>query len=256
MEHHLDGVRKEIDEVDQGLLELLARRKELVARVAKTKSEHGLPIYAPDREARLIEARRQEAVARGVSPDLIEDVLRRVMRESYSAEEVSGFKPLNPELGPIVVIGGAGGMGDLFVRMFKLSQYDVRILEKDDWHQADDLLRDAGMVVVSVPIALTLDVIERLKGKLPPQCILADLTSIKASPVERMLQVHDGPVVGLHPMFGPATGSFAKQLVVHCPGRGEEHYAWLLQQMGIWGAELLKARTRFKSTCSSRRCAP
>jgi chorismate mutase/prephenate dehydrogenase len=51
-----------------------------------------------------------------------------------------------------------------------------------------------------------------------------------------MMAKHDGPVVGLHPMFGPNT-SFVKQIVVVCDGRGEEHYQWLLHQMKIWGCQ-------------------
>ena len=56
-----------------------------------------------------------------------------------------------------------------------------------------------------------------------------------------MLASHSGPVVGLHPMFGPDVGSLAKQVVVVCHGRGREQYEWLLEQIGIWGARLVEA---------------
>jgi chorismate mutase/prephenate dehydrogenase len=46
----------------------------------------------------MLASRRKEAQALGVSPDLIEDVLRRVMRESYSSENDKGFKTLCPSL--------------------------------------------------------------------------------------------------------------------------------------------------------------
>ena len=82
----------------------------------------------------------------GISPDLVEDVLRRVMRESYSAEGKTGFKPTNPELGPIVIVGGRGMMGSMFATMFEASSYDVVSLEKDDWNRSDDVLSRAGMV--------------------------------------------------------------------------------------------------------------
>jgi chorismate mutase/prephenate dehydrogenase len=88
----LTALRDQIDEVDKALLELLARRMSLVAEVGEVKSQYGLPIYVPEREASMLASRRQEAEALGVSPDLIEDVLRRVMRESYSSENDKGFK--------------------------------------------------------------------------------------------------------------------------------------------------------------------
>ena len=120
----------------------------------------------------MLAKRRAEAESQGVPPDLIEDVLRRVMRESYSSEKDSGFKCVNPALRPIVVIGGNGQLGRLFVNMFRLSGYQVEVLGRNDWDHADELLANAGMVVVSVPIDITCDVIDRLTT-LPPDCLLS-----------------------------------------------------------------------------------
>lgn len=233
----LNELRDQIDAVDKQMVELLARRLALVEKVGEVKSQHGLPIYAPDREAAMLASRREEAERKGVPPQLIEDILRRTMRESYASEKDSGFKCLNPELRSVVIIGGHGQLGGLFARMFKLSGYQVKILGSKDWQHADEILGDAGMVVVTVPIHLTLGVIEKL-GNLPSDCILCDLTSVKSKPLKAMLEVHQGPVVGLHPMFGPDVPSLAKQVIVYCDGRGEAHYQWLLKQFSIWGASL------------------
>ncbi|MCG7499847.1 bifunctional chorismate mutase/prephenate dehydrogenase [Vibrio sp. Of7-15] len=235
MAAELNELRNQIDEVDKQMVELLARRLALVEQVGEVKSQHGLPIYAPDREAAMLASRREEAASKGVPPSLIEDILRRTMRESYSSENDSGFKCLKPELRPIVIVGGNGQLGSLFARMFTLSGYQVRILGSQDWDRADELLADAGMVVVTVPINLTESVIAKL-GNLPEDCILCDLTSIKKKPLEAMLASHQGPVIGLHPMFGPDVPSLAKQVIVYCDGRGEEQYQWLLAQFQIWGA--------------------
>lgn len=233
----LNELRDQIDAVDKQMVELLARRLELVEKVGEVKSQHGLPIYAPDREAAMLASRREEAAKKGVPPQLIEDILRRTMRESYASEKDSGFKCLNPELRSVVIIGGNGQLGGLFGRMFKLSGYDVKVLGSQDWDKADALLENAGLVVVTVPIHKTLGVIEKLNN-LPEDCILCDLTSIKSKPLKAMLAVHKGPVVGLHPMFGPDVPSLAKQVIVHCDGRDKEQYEWLLKQFSIWGASL------------------
>ncbi|WP_192459229.1 bifunctional chorismate mutase/prephenate dehydrogenase [Musicola keenii] len=233
----LTALRDQIDEVDKALLALLSRRLQLVAEVGEVKSRYGLPIYAPDREAAMLSSRREDAEVLGVPPDLIEDVLRRVMRESYTSENDKGFKTLRPELRPIVIVGGRGQMGRMFDKMLTLSGYQVRILEQGDWPQADALLADAGMVIISVPIHITEQVIARLP-KLPDDCILVDLASVKNAPLQAMLAAHQGPVVGLHPMFGPDTGSLAKQVVVYCDGRQPEAYQWLLEQIQVWGARL------------------
>ena len=231
----LSRLRQEIDTLDAQLVELLARRLEVVNEVGKVKSQHGLPIYAPDREADMFARRRQDAMERGVPPDLIEDVLRRAMRESYRSEHGSGFKCIRPDLGSIVVVGGHGRLGSLFVRLFESSGYTVRTLGENDWNQAEALIAGAGLVVVSVPIAATPDAIGQLP-RLPDDCVLADFTSIKSVPLEAMMAAHPGPVVGLHPMFGPDVPSLAKQVVAYCDGRQPEAYRWLLEQIRIWGA--------------------
>lgn len=92
----LNALRDQIDAVDKQMLELLAQRLALVEKVGgEVKSEHGLPIYAPDREAAMLASRRAEAEKMGIPPQLIEDILRRTMRESYASEKDSGFKCLN-----------------------------------------------------------------------------------------------------------------------------------------------------------------
>ncbi|OTA20961.1 chorismate mutase [Xenorhabdus beddingii] len=237
MAAELSQLREQIDEVDKALLALLANRMNLVAQVGEIKSQLGLPIYAPDREAAMLASRRQEAENMGIPPDLIEDILRRIMRESYVSENDKGFKKLCSHLGPVVIVGGAGKMGKLFSRLLTLSGYEVRVLEAGDWDNAESILADAGMVIVSVPIHLTEEIIHRLPP-LPEQCILVDLASIKHRPLKAMLDVHQGPVLGLHPMFGPDVGSFAKQVVVYCDGRYPEAYQWFLEQIAVWGARL------------------
>ena len=233
----LDALRQDIDAVDKQILKLLAERLALVEKVGEVKSEHGLPIYVPEREAAMLASRRNEAEVLGVPPQLIEDILRRTMRESYLSEKDSGFKCLNPDLRNIVVIGGKGKLGQLFSRMFKLSGYHVDVIDREDWNRSEHLLHNAGVVVVTVPIDLTETIISRLSN-LPKDCILCDLTSIKAVPMKAMLEVHNGPVVGFHPMFGPDTSSFAKQVILCSHGRGQDQYQWLLDQFSIWGVTL------------------
>ena len=93
------------------------------------------------------------------------------------------------------------------------------------------------MVIVSVPIHKTAATIAQLPP-LPADCILVDLASVKAEPLQAMLAAHNGPVLGLHPMFGPDSGSLAKQVVVYCDGRQPEAYQWFLEQIQVWGARL------------------
>ncbi|MGL4447048.1 MAG: bifunctional chorismate mutase/prephenate dehydrogenase [Shewanella sp.] len=237
----LEHLRGLIDGVDQQLLHLLRKRLDLVAQVGTVKHGAGLPIYAPQREAAMLAKRREEAQAMGIAPQLIEDILRRLMRESYLNEKDVGFKQVKKDLGSVVIVGGKGQLGGLFQQMLTLSGYQVKLLDKDDWQHAEALFADAGLVLVTVPIAITCDLIREQLTQLPQDCILADLTSIKTEPLKAMLAAHPGPVVGFHPMFGPDVGSLAKQVVVVCHGREADKYQWLLEQIAIWGARIVEA---------------
>ncbi len=237
MENSLDQLRTKIDSLDSQLVDILAKRAELTQQVGEVKSRTGMPIYVPSREAELIAKRRLEAEEKGVAPALIEDLLRRIMRESYLTQNKQYLK-VNNDIEKIVVVGGAGALGKIFVNMFNKSGYAVEILEQNDWPKAQSILENANLVLVAVPIKLTTDVIVKLGALIPPNCVLADVTSTKQSPLNAMLKSHTGPVVGLHPMFGPDVQSLVKQVVVVCEGRHPDAYQWLIEQMRVWGAVL------------------
>ena len=47
----LKDIRKEIDSLDQELIEIFAKRLALVKKVGEIKHQQSLPIYVPEREA-------------------------------------------------------------------------------------------------------------------------------------------------------------------------------------------------------------
>lgn len=233
-QQHLQQLREAIDNTDSELVQILLKRRQLAAEVGVVKRQLGQPLYVPEREASMLVAKRKQAEQAGLSPDLIEDVLRRIIRESYQQQQAADVH-LNDKT--VVIVGGNGALGQLFVRLFSSAGAKVLILDKDDWQHAEHFCEQADLVLISVPIAHTLTVIEALPS-LPPGCILADLTSVKRQPLNAMLAKHSGPVVGLHPMFGPKQVTLAKQLVVACHGRDEDQYQWLLASIERWGAHI------------------
>jgi len=234
---NLKVLRDEIDDIDSQLVSLLAKRLAVTTKVGELKSAEGMPIFAPEREALLIAKRREQAQLSGLSGDLIEDILRRLMRDSYVSQDASGYQCINPDCKKVVVVGGKGQLGSVFVDLFKRSGYQVAIIEQEDWPNSDVILAEASLVIVAVPIRLTSMVIHHLNN-LPDDCILADFTSVKESPLFEMMKAHAGPVVGLHPMFGPDVTGLIKQTIIVCDGREKSKYQWLLKQFQVWGASL------------------
>ena len=136
----LAELRAQIDQLDQELLQLLAKRLEVVHKVGEVKQQHGLPIYVPQREIEMLQRKREAAEQLGLSPDLIEDILRRIMRESYVSENRFGFKTVNPAIRKIVIVGGRGKLGCLLGRYLQDSGYPVVALEYEDWPLAESIL--------------------------------------------------------------------------------------------------------------------
>ncbi|WP_225624850.1 bifunctional chorismate mutase/prephenate dehydrogenase [Blochmannia endosymbiont of Colobopsis nipponica] len=234
----LDFLRNEIDRLDKSLLNILAKRLLLVSQIGELKSRFGLSVHAPDREEMMFSSRRKEAEELGISPDLIEDILRRVIRESYFNENEKGFKNLCPYLRPVIIISNDAGMGKLFNRMFILSGYQVRFLEKEDLYLEEKNLQSACLVLIIASISFTKIVISKLP-KLMNDCILVNVSSIKDHALlEIMLGFHRGPVLTLHPMFPSDIQNMIKQAIIYYKGRMSEMCQWLLDQIRVWGVKL------------------
>jgi len=228
-------LRVEIDAIDHQLVDLLAQRQQKVRQVVTIKQAQRLPVYHPAREENLVSERREQARAAGLDPDHVEELYRCILRNSRSKQAAHlGTRGIRAGA-TVLLVGGDGKMGRLFARWFGEAGYQLRVLEVDDWARADELCQGIDLALVTVPIGLTSSVILDLGPKLPERCVLADITSIKQAPVAAMLQAHRGPVIGLHPLFGPMTTSMDKQIVVATPGRFPEDSQWLMDQFFAWG---------------------
>lgn len=241
LETLLGEARGEIDAIDTRILDLLAERRKVVEKVVEVKKSHGLPVYHPAREENLLSKRREEAVRLGLGPDMVEDLFRTIMRGSrISQNESMRGKSVAPGAS-VLFVGGQGAMAQSLSPWFVEAGYEVRILDVDDWDRVETLCRGLNLAILAVPIDATPSAAKRLSPHLPPDCVLADITSVKARPLKAMLDSFSGPVVGLHPMFGPGTSTLDKQIVVVTEGREPEKCRWVVDQLATWGAVIVKA---------------
>jgi chorismate mutase len=74
-------VREQIDRIDHGLVLLLANRFALTQRVGVLKAQRGLEALDPERESRKLAEIRRLCESHGVEPDLVAEILARVMAE-------------------------------------------------------------------------------------------------------------------------------------------------------------------------------
>ena len=151
----------------------------------------------------------------------------------------------------VVIIGHKGRMGQLLLQRWQQgSREDAGLDQKlvcsgpnqelvcsgldQPLHEADlaASCSSADALMLCVPAAALREVAERCVPHLPPHCVLADITSVKARPMEIMQRLWSGPVVGTHPLFGPAPDPDMELPVTITPGQhAEEQHIALIESL-------------------------
>lgn len=126
----------------------------------------------------------------------------------------------------IGIIGGKGDMGRWFAHFFSQEGYTVHIAGRDEGMSLAEMGARCSVVVVSVPISVTGEVIEKIGPAMGTDALLMDITSLKAEPVAAMLRSAQCNVIGCHPLFGPEVPSLEGYSFVLCPAR-VGNGAWL-----------------------------
>lgn len=118
----------------------------------------------------------------------------------------------------IGIIGGNGQMGKLFAKFLGTICPNIIVsdLLKKTKYNNISLTEQADIVIISVPILKTTEVIKEILPSTRKKQILMDLTSIKSFPIKAMLK-GKSEVIGLHPMFGPGVKKL--QTIVMCAAR-------------------------------------
>lgn len=78
----LSSLRREIDRIDDELLELLSQRMSLSREIGRFKKERRMPVIQPDRYNALMNRRVSEACGLGLSPEFVRGLLAAIHEES------------------------------------------------------------------------------------------------------------------------------------------------------------------------------
>lgn len=127
----------------------------------------------------------------------------------------------------IGIIGGTGGMGRWFADLLQKEGCCVHVWGRKSSMSINELVGLCNVVVISVPISVTAEMIKQVGPLLAENQLLMDLTSLKKEPVEIMLSSSSAEVVGCHPLFGPQLTDVRGQNIVLCPARGSKWLIWL-----------------------------
>jgi len=131
-------------------------------------------------------------------------------------------------------------MGRWFAAFFEKEGHPVIVSGKGTGPRPDEMAASCPVVIVSVPIGATIEVIRQVGPHMKRDSLLMDLTSLKAEPVRAMLESSVSEVIGLHPLFGPGVPSLEGQNVVLCPARGDRWLPWVRDVLVKGGANLIE----------------
>jgi len=140
----------------------------------------------------------------------------------------------------IGIIGGNSGIGRWFANFFKKEGYAVHVSGRRTGMDMDEMAEKCQVVIVSVPISATVQVIKQLGPRMKKESLLMDLTSLKKEPVMAMLKSSISEIIGLHPLFGPGIRSISGKNVAVCPVRTKKWLPWLTEILKRRGANLIE----------------
>lgn len=136
----------------------------------------------------------------------------------------------------IGVIGGTRGLGKTLAKYLKQDNFEVTITGRDEStglkvseelgvNYSNDNIKvteSSDIVIISVPIASTINVIKELAPHMKQDSLMVDVTSVKEGPsytMEECLKENGNSFefIPTHPVFGPRTNSFNGQVIVLTP---------------------------------------
>lgn len=136
------------------------------------------------------------------------------------------IKVINMKIG---IIGGSDGLGKTLVYYFR-DEFEVTITARDHkkgMKVADELGVEyvesnkqlagmSDMLIISVPINFTPDVIREVAPFMRKGSVMIDITSIKEEPLKAMEEYLPSNVefIPTHPIFGPRTTDLSNQVIV------------------------------------------
>lgn len=235
LQDQLGRLRKELDEVDRRLIELAARRQQLVSDIGGIKKRHGRQLRDFKREREVLDGVRLAAESKGLDPALAEDLFQRLIEASLTRQERERLRLTGHGSGQrALVIGGGGRMGRWLVAFLDGQGFDVLIADPavaadgeryfSDWRSAP---LDVSVIAVTAPLRVSAEVLAALSQR-RTDALVFDVGSLKTPLVPALRAAADAglKLCSIHPMFGPNTQVLSEKHVllmdVGHPGAVEE----------------------------------
>jgi prephenate dehydrogenase len=148
----------------------------------------------------------------------------------------------------ITIIGGSGGMGKVFGKYFQDRGFDVTFYARNEQklrEAATELnvkfelsleksVINADIVMISIPINSTPNMIKKIGPLLKKNALLFDITSLKYTVFKALTEVKNKfPVncISFHPMFGPGISDMKNYVMMVLKVGGTDQYEVIINEL-------------------------
>jgi len=145
------------------------------------------------------------------------------------------------------IIGGSGGMGKVFGRFFKKHGFAITLFARNEDKlkkaaielgvnyelSLEKSVKNADIVMISIPISSTPDMIRKIAPLLKENAIVFDITSLKNAVFKALTEIKNNfPVncISLHPMFGPGIKDMKNYFMMVLNVGGTDQYDELINE--------------------------
>jgi chorismate mutase len=87
MKKQLEDLRKQIDEIDNLIVDLLAKRMKVVEKVGVLKKQHNVPPLDPARWQQVLTSKMEKAKSLGLDREMVKKIYNIIHEEALKIEE-------------------------------------------------------------------------------------------------------------------------------------------------------------------------
>jgi len=148
----------------------------------------------------------------------------------------------------VTIIGGSGGMGKVFGIFFKKHGFAITLFARNEDKlkevaielsvnyelSLEKRVKNADIVMISIPISPTPDMIRKIAPLLKENAIIFDITSLKHAVFKALTEIKNNfPVncISLHPMFGPGIKDLENYFMMVLKVGGTDQYDELINEL-------------------------
>ncbi len=228
----LDNLRERIKGIDYSIMALISQRVNLALQIGELKRESNLPVRNYQVEKLVLE--RIEGYSKEFQLDNLfaKELYKQIISQSVQAQLNEGmYIPSMESKYNILVIGGAGQMGNWFVKFLRSSGHDVEISDpkittgSGVYSDLPDHINNYDYIFVCVPLHKMREILTELVDRKVKASVF-EIASLKSSIIDLVEKAKNEGInlFSIHPMYGPEVTDLSDRNLIVCANPEDKEF--------------------------------